>query len=191
MIAFGLWNTQLGNYHPEYNQLGYIDHLPPFSHSGTPPPPPLLCYYTMEWLKEKSIEMSEKWMKACTRKNRAVAIPSSDHSDHGRLVSEIKNSIRKDRATIDISMNAEEKKKSKQAVYTNANYYYAVECHAAVQRHFHPDDVAHCPQQVQRAAVSVFPPRKLHACSPAWCMYMQFDIYKIRRVFTCFLYGVY
>ena len=48
MIAFGLWNTQLDNYlHAEYNQLGYIDHLPLFSHSGTPPPPPLLCYYTM------------------------------------------------------------------------------------------------------------------------------------------------
>ena len=33
----------------EYNQLGYIDHLPPFSHFGTPPPlpPPLLCDYTM------------------------------------------------------------------------------------------------------------------------------------------------
>ena len=46
MIAFGLWNTQLDNYDPEYNQLGYIDHLPPFSHYGTPPPPPLLCYYT-------------------------------------------------------------------------------------------------------------------------------------------------
>ena len=34
MIAFGLWNTQLDNYHTEYNQynhLGYIDYLPPFS----------------------------------------------------------------------------------------------------------------------------------------------------------------
>ena len=47
MIAFGLWNTQLDNYHPEYNQLGYIDHLPPLSHSGTHLYP--LCCATILW----------------------------------------------------------------------------------------------------------------------------------------------
>ena len=80
-----------------------------------------------EWLKEKGIEMSEKWMKALTSgKNTAVSVRGKGNAGSGnrQLLSEIKNSISQVRQTVDISMNADERKGSKQLADPDANRYY-------------------------------------------------------------------
>ena len=70
-----------------------------------------------EWLKEKGIEMSEKWMKSCgCCKDTAVSrTPADNSADRSRLLSEIKNFSSLPRKAVNISMDENEQKRSKRA----------------------------------------------------------------------------
>ena len=74
-----------------------------------------------EWLKEKGIQMSEKWMKHCVHcADTAVSRTPTDNSDHIQLLSEITNSISRPRQVVDISMHENERKRSTRAAQGNS-----------------------------------------------------------------------
>lgn len=70
-----------------------------------------------EWLKEKEVEMSEKWMKSCTLRKGTVTTPAPTTSDPEQLLSAIRNTTRE---RVDISMNEEERKRSKGVYGSNS-----------------------------------------------------------------------
>ena len=78
-----------------------------------------------EWLKKNGIQMSKKWMKTYKRGRRTSQAISVDRHkfDCRRLLSETKESIPENRKFVDISMNEDERQRSRQADHVSAMYY--------------------------------------------------------------------